>query len=131
LNGILPSHAIGLNGVVNEGKYAGRQIVRPETIAAATALGYEGIDELFEAPVRWAHGFHLGGILNQEPDAPIGMGRKSTIRTFGHFGQDSCMAWADPDADIAVAFTCNCLIEEKLANMRWQELSDAVWESVD
>ena len=104
--------------------------MQPGTIAAATALGYEGIDHLFNAPIRWAYGFHLGGNLNADPDIPFGMGRKSTVRTFGHFGQDSCMAWADPDADIAVAFTCNRLIQARDAERRWQELSDAVWDAL-
>lgn len=117
--------------LLNGGRYAGRQYVRPETVNAATSLGYEGIDHLFNSPIRWAYGFHLGGNLNPDPNASNGMGRKSTIRTFGHFGQDSCMAWADPDADIAVAFTCNRLIDENLAHLRWQGLSDAVWDALN
>jgi CubicO group peptidase (beta-lactamase class C family) len=117
--------------LLNGGKYAGRQYLRPETITAATALGYEGIDGLIKATVRWAHGFHLGGNPNQDPNIPNGMGRKSTIRTFGHFGQDSSMAWADPDADIAVAFTCNRLIHERAAESRWQAISDAVWDALN
>lgn len=117
--------------LLNGGRYAGRLFVRPDTISAATALGYEGFDNLLNSNVRWAHGFHLGGNLNKEVDTPNGMGLKSTIRTFGHFGQDSCMAWADPDADTAVTFTCNRLIDEKLADLRWQELSDAVWNSLN
>jgi CubicO group peptidase (beta-lactamase class C family) len=117
--------------LLNGGKYAGLQLISSQAITAATALGYEGIDQLFKSPVRWAHGFHLGGNINPDPNAPNGMGHKSTIHTFGHFGQDSCMAWADPDADIAVAFTCNRLIDEKLAALRWQELSDAVWDSLN
>jgi CubicO group peptidase (beta-lactamase class C family) len=116
--------------LLNGGRYAGQQLLRAETIAAATCLGYEGMDELLKYPVRWAHGFLLGGRLTDDPNEVFGMGRKSTIRTFGHPGMASSMAWADPDADIAVAFTCNRLIEDKQANLRWQEISDAVWDSL-
>lgn len=123
--------AIFYQMLLNGGRYANQQYLLPETVSAATALGYEGIDELFKAPVRWAHGFHLGGYITSDPKEINGMGEKSTVRTFGHYGQDSCMAWADPDADIVVTFTCNRLIDEKLAYLRWQELSDAVWDSLD
>jgi CubicO group peptidase (beta-lactamase class C family) len=116
--------------LLNSGRYAGQQFLRTETITAATRLGYEGMDETIKYPVRWAHGFSLGGKLNVNPDEVCGMGQKSTIHTFGHFGMASSMAWADPDADITVAFTCNRLIEDKQANLRWQELSDAVWDSI-
>lgn len=116
--------------LLNDGKYGGQQFLRPDTISAATRLGYEGMDETIKYPVRWAHGFSLGGKLSENPNEVCGMGQKSTIRTFGHFGMASSMAWADPDADIAVAFTCNRLIEDKQANLRWQELSDAVWDSL-
>jgi hypothetical protein len=40
------------------------------------------------------------------------------------------MAWADPDADIVVVFTCNRLLDDKQTDLRWQELSDAVWDSL-
>jgi CubicO group peptidase (beta-lactamase class C family) len=116
--------------LLNGGKYAGQQILRSETIATATTLGYEGMDETIKYPLRWAHGFQLGGRLSDDPDEVMVMGQKSTIRTFGHCGMASSMAWADPDADIVVVFTCNNLIEDKQANLRWQELSDAVWDSI-
>jgi CubicO group peptidase (beta-lactamase class C family) len=116
--------------LLNGGKYAGYEYLHPETISAATRLGYEGFDETIKYPLRWAYGFSLGGKLSQNPDEVCGMGQKSSIRTFGHFGMASSMAWADPDADIAVAFTCNSLIEDKQADLRWQELSDAVWDSL-
>lgn len=116
--------------LLNGGRYDGQQILRPETVTNATRLGYEGMDELIKYPVRWAHGFSLGGKIPNSPYEVCAMGQKSTILTFGHFGMASSMAWADPDADIVVTFTCNRLIEDKQAIHRWQELSDAVWDSL-
>lgn len=117
--------------LLNGGQYAGKRLVRAETIAAATRVGYAGLDAGWGTPVRWAHGFHLGGGWKDYPATPAGMGKGSSERTFGHFGQASCMAWADPDADVAVAFTCNRLLDEARVQDRWRLLSDAIWDALD
>jgi CubicO group peptidase (beta-lactamase class C family) len=131
LNSTARDIAIFYQMMLNKGLYAGQQIFQPDTIATATSLSYEGWDTLFDAPVRWAYGFQLGGNISGKPDEPQGMGKKSTIRTFGHFGQASCMSWADPDADVAVAFTCNRLLDDEQVMTRWQSISDAVWEAIE
>ncbi len=118
--------------LLNGGQYIGRRYLQPETVAAATALGYEGLDATIGLPVRWAHGFHLGGSISLPgvPTSAPGMGTGSTVRTYGHFGQATCMAWADPDADIAVVFLCNRLLDEAGMQVRYRELCDAVWDAV-
>jgi CubicO group peptidase (beta-lactamase class C family) len=115
--------------VLNRGTYAGKQILHPATIDFATSLGYNGPDN-FGNESHWGHGFHLGGEKPRTSDAPVGMGHRSTTRTFGHFGQASCMAWADFDADIAVTFTCNRLLQNVEASRRWEALSEAVWQAL-
>ncbi len=124
--------AIFYQMLLNGGQYAGRRYLRPETVAAATALGYEGLDATIGLPVRWAHGFHLGGAITLpgHPTTEPGMGKGSTVRTFGHFGQATCMAWADPDAEIAVVFLCNRLLDEAGVAARYREINDAVWDAV-
>ncbi len=122
--------AIFYQMLLNGGEYAGRRYVRPETIAAATALGYEGFDATIGVHVRWAYGFHLGGTLPQNPPGPNGMGRGATARTFGHFGQASCMAWADPDAELVVVFLCNRLLDDVAVARRWEEIANAVWAAL-
>ena len=47
-------------------------------------------------PIRWATGFHVGA-----------HGRGSTLATFGHGGAGGQMVFADPDRQLAFAFTCN------------------------
>jgi CubicO group peptidase (beta-lactamase class C family) len=122
--------AIFYQMLLNGGQYAGRRYVRPETIAAATALGYEGPDHTIGVNVRWAHGFHLGGVIPGDSMTANGMGKGSTIRTFGHFGQASCMAWADPAASIVVVFLCNRLLGDAAVAARYREISDAVWDAL-
>jgi CubicO group peptidase (beta-lactamase class C family) len=59
------------------------------------------------------------------------MGKGSTMMTFGHFGLASCMAWADPDRELVVAFTCEGILSLHLGRVRWVELSDAVWDAIE
>ena len=122
--------AIFYQMLINEGRYAGKRFLQPETVRVATQLGYEGYDEVIEREMRWAYGFHLGGryYLNQDRD---GMGKGSSLDTFGHFGQRSCMAWADRRAQLVVAFTCNRLVSKQANQARWIALSDAVWEAIE
>lgn len=122
--------AIFYQMLLNGGQYAGHRYLRPETIAAATTLGYEGYDATLGVHMRWAYGFHLGGLIPQNPPGPIGMGRGASIRTFGHFGQASCMAWADPAAELVVVFLCNRLLGDLPVGQRWEEISDAVWDAL-
>lgn len=136
---VIPAAALNSNArglaifyqmLLNGGEYAGRRYVRPETIAAATTLGYEGHDATIGSHMRWAYGFHLGGVLTQNPSGPNGMGPDATIRTFGHFGQATCMAWADPDAELVVVFLCNRLLGDLAVSKRYAELSEAVWDGL-
>lgn len=127
--------AIFYQMLLNGGLYASRRYVQPETIAAATTLGYEGYDETLGLHVRWAHGFELGGDIPANGSA---MGREasckgkgSTPRTFGHNGQASCMTWADPDAGVVVAFVCNRLLNDADSLARWKAISDAVWDALE
>lgn len=122
--------AIFYQMLLNGGQYAGRRHVQPETIAAATTLGFEGYDATIGIHMRWAYGFHLGGVIPQNPPGPNGMGRGASIRTFGHFGQASCMAWADPDAGLVVVFLSNRLLGDLSVGQRWEEISDAVWDAL-
>lgn len=114
--------------LLNGGIYAGQRVLQSETVAAATRLGIEVPGTLGGA--RWAHGFHLGGLdVSRELN---GMGWGSTVRTFGHFGMGTCMAWADLDAGLAVAFTSNQMLDEAGGdcNRRWASLSNAIWDSI-
>ncbi len=114
--------------LVNGGEYDGKRFLQPETIATATKLSSEMPDGFLGRTTRWGLGFHLGGM--QPPPGEVGpsMGWGSTVRTFGHFGNASSMAWADPDRELVVTFTCDGLLSQREGRKRWVELSDAVWD---
>lgn len=116
--------------LLNGGECNGRRFLKPETIAAATTLGYEGYDAMFDRQVRFAYGFHLGGLMPAPGDPGPAMGHGSSIRTFGHFGNRTCMAWADPDAELVVTFTSDRLLPNRLNRGRWTEISNAVWDAL-
>ncbi len=115
--------------LLNGGLYAGQRLVQTDTITRATALGYEGRDEYVRSEMRWGHGFILGGLKGAEGNDMSSMGRGSTVNTFAGFGLGSCMVWADPAADLVVAFTCNGLLGEGTGK-RWEALSNAVWDAL-
>jgi CubicO group peptidase (beta-lactamase class C family) len=52
------------------------------------------IDQTIRLPMRWGTGWHMGGY-----------GEGSTMRTFGHGGRGGQVGFADPDRQLAVAFT--------------------------
>ena len=92
---------------LNEGFYAGKKYLQPESINLATSLAYEGIDESLGRTTRWGYGFHIGGDHKLNPTLPDGMGYRSSVNTFGHFGQRTSMAWADKSTRLVVVFLCN------------------------
>jgi CubicO group peptidase (beta-lactamase class C family) len=116
--------------LLNGGEYAGRRNLLPQTIFEATALAYEGFDHTMQREMRWAYGFHLGGLPRKPGEPGTGMGKGSSEKTFGHFGQRTCMAWADFNAQLVVTFNCNRLLSLESNQSRWQQLSDAIWDAL-
>ncbi len=131
LNSTARDMAVFYQMLLNGGQYAGRRYVQPETIAAATALGFHGIDHFSQQETFWAHGFHLGGRTPSPGEPGPSFGRASSLRTFGHAGNGTCIAWADPEAEMVLAFTCNLILPQRETAIRWQSLADALWEALD
>jgi CubicO group peptidase (beta-lactamase class C family) len=64
---------------------------------ATTPTNREGeVDGTIGFPLRWALGFHVGM-----------HGKGSTLRSFGHAGAGGQIGFADPDRELAFAFTTN------------------------
>jgi CubicO group peptidase (beta-lactamase class C family) len=122
--------AIFYHMLVSGGNYAGKQLLKPETIRAATALGFRGIDQISGRDSLWAYGFHLGGRDSEEEFGESIFGERSTTHSFGHVGNRSCMAWADHDHKLVVAFTCNRFLSYERSRQRWIALNNAVWDAV-
>jgi CubicO group peptidase (beta-lactamase class C family) len=122
--------AVFFQMLLNGGEYAGNQYFKPETIEAATQLVFEGIDSTVGNFMRWGMGFMLGGPKPAGIEDVESMGKNSTTRTFGHAGQGTCIVWADPDAELVLAFTCNRMLSSLSSRRRCQALADATWEAL-
>ena len=116
--------------LLNRGEYRRIQFLKPETIAAATELSSETLDAFLGRTARWGYGFHLGGRQPSPGEVGPAMGWASTVRTFGHFGNASSMAWADPERELVVTFTCDGLLSQELGRERWVDLSNGVWDCI-
>jgi CubicO group peptidase (beta-lactamase class C family) len=127
--------AIFYQMLLNKGEYAGKRILEPGTIEGALQIGSRTYDETLKCEINWGLGMQLGGTEYKGGDDQDGaqgniMGSGSSQRTFGHFGLGTCMAWADPDAQLVVTFTCNGVQDDDGSSKRWIALSNAVWQAV-
>jgi CubicO group peptidase (beta-lactamase class C family) len=118
--------AIFFQMLVNRGVYNGQRYLQAETVRQATQLHYDGLDRTTKRPMRWALGFHLGGMPVKRPKFHF-FGAQGSAQTFGHAGQGSCIAWGDFEHELVFAFTCNTLLHPLEAGLRWQALAEAVW----
>jgi CubicO group peptidase (beta-lactamase class C family) len=131
LNSTARDLAVFFQMLLDHGTYAGKRFLKPETVARAVCLGYEGYDEVIMADMRWAFGFALGGCVKPtDPPLPMEFGNKSALTTFGHIGQNSSMVWADSEKGLVVCFTTNRLLSSAKTAERFQAISDAVWVAI-
>ena len=127
--------AIFYQMLLNGGEYAGRQLLTKETIKKAVSSGYHGQEANESGIVNFGFGFQLGGsdvFLKDTQGRKVPFfGRGGTEKTFGHYGLGSCMVWADPVADVVVAFTTNGLWHSDITHVRWNTINDGVWDALN
>ncbi|HXS65728.1 MAG TPA: serine hydrolase domain-containing protein [Streptosporangiaceae bacterium] len=101
-------------------------LVAPSTLAVATTPSTNGeLDRFLKLPVRWATGFQLGGergVLGGSGS----MGELASKQTFGHNGSYACLAWADPERQLVMAYLTNLLVTRAAGTRHMAAVSDAV-----
>jgi len=98
--------AIFCQMMLDGGRVGDRQLIKPETIMAARTPSTSGeLDRFCRTRIPWSYGFQLGG--DRGPGGIPPFGYRSTRNTFGHNGSNCCIAWADPDRDLAFAYLTN------------------------
>jgi CubicO group peptidase (beta-lactamase class C family) len=121
--------------LLNGGEYGGKRYLKPGTIKKAVSSGYHGYEGNENSVVNFGFGFQLGGedvfLKDTQGKKVPFFGKGSSEKTFGHYGLGSCMVWADPDADIVVAFTTNGLWHSDVTHLRWKMINDAVWDALE
>jgi CubicO group peptidase (beta-lactamase class C family) len=100
------SPAAGAVGTVNDlarlaAELLAPTLIAPETLAAATAVAFPGLDGVLpgfgrQTPNDWGLGVEI-----RDHKAPHWMPPASSPRTFGHFGRAGGFLWVDPDASLA------------------------------
>ncbi|QGJ69911.1 Hypothetical protein PBC10988_16000 [Planctomycetales bacterium 10988] len=124
-NGRGPMHDLGkfYEMLMHGGKVGDRQVVTPETIQAMTTphrvdvLNFESKRK--DAP--WGYGFKIHA----------GMGGKfASVKTYGHAGSASSMAFCDPEKQLVMALVFNGR-NTKINAARFREATAAVYQDLE
>jgi CubicO group peptidase (beta-lactamase class C family) len=97
-----------------------RPLLRPETIARATAVQSDGPDQVLVLPTRFGLGFMLQPML--DPGAGP--------RAFGHPGAGGSLAFADPDARLGFGYVTTRMKFDLEGDERTRGLVRALYESL-
>ena len=62
---------------------------------------------------------------------PYGYGRHASWRTYGHSGHQSAVAFADPEAKLAVALIVNGMPGAERHHARFFQVLNALYEDLD
>jgi CubicO group peptidase (beta-lactamase class C family) len=86
------------------GELDGARILQTRTLAAALRpTSDDEVDRVAHWPIRWTEGFQLGGPRSVRGTVSP-MGASSSEVAFGHNGSNCCIAWADPERDLVLAY---------------------------
>ncbi|MEA5407008.1 serine hydrolase domain-containing protein [Haloarculaceae archaeon H-GB2-1] len=107
--------------LANGGELDGTRLLSETVVDEATSLQVAvERDETMGVPRRYALGFERGGT----PWDKYGTIGPRTV--FGHGGLGSCVGWADPEADLAMAYVTNGVRDEYEHAARVNAMADAV-----
>jgi len=109
------------------GELDGVRVLEDRTIAEARLPSSDGeVDAFVKRPVRWAQGFQLGGPGGDPRDLSRVLGANSSPQAFGHGGNASCVAWADPTRRLVFAYVMNLQPRIDDGTRYLGDISDAV-----
>ena len=112
--------------MLDDGVSGGRQILSPSAVRQAlTPSSDMETDGLLGVPVRWSHGFQLGGPC-PVASTPRPLGSHSSRSAFGHNGSGCCVGWADPSRRLVLVYLSNLLSAEFTSSPHQSAVSDAV-----
>ena len=113
------------------GEREGERVLRPETVAALTARQRVGMrDETFGMVIDWGLGLMVNSWQYRSAPASYGYGDDAGADAFGHGGQQSSVAFADPANGLAVALCCNGRPGEPANHRRTQPVLTALYEDL-
>lgn len=128
-----PVRALGFfyEMLLGRGERAGSRVLSAQAVEALTSPHRVGLfDETFKHVMDWGLGFIVNSLARDRDTQPYGFGRHAGRRVFGHGGYQSSLAFADPDAGLAVAFVTNGTPGEGRHGKRCRELVTALYEDL-
>ncbi|NPT57155.1 serine hydrolase [Paraburkholderia sp. 5N] len=96
----------------------GPRLVKPDVIAEATKLRFDGIDEVRQMRRSWSAGFLTNHVGDFGPNTAA----------FGHGGWGGAFCYADPVAGVAVGYVMNHMSDQMERNPRRINLVKAVYD---
>ena len=115
--------------LLDGGQRCGKRIILPQTVEALTSRHRTGMhDYTFNHVVDWGLGFVVNSAIYGIETVPYGFGRYAGPRTFGHCGQQTSAAFADPDAGLVVALIVDGMPGDNKHQSRFFELLSSVYE---
>ena len=106
-------------------------LLRRETIEFMTRRHRERkFDDTFKHIVDFGLGFIINSRRYGVETVPYGFGRHAGESAFGHGGQQTSCAFADPENGLVVAWVFNGLPGVRIHHMRGRELNTAIYEDL-
>ena len=113
------------------GQRCGSRIILPQTVEALTSRHRTAMyDHTFQHVVDWGLGFVVNSAVYGVETVPYGFGRHAGARAFGHCGQQTSAAFADPDAGLAMALIVDGMPGDAKHHKRFFELISCVYEGI-
>jgi CubicO group peptidase (beta-lactamase class C family) len=112
------------------GRYGRNSVLRPQSVEALTARHRVGLyDQTFHHVMDWGLGF-IPNNAHHGDAVPYGYGPHASMRSFGHSGSQSSVAFADPEHDLAVAIAFNGMPGEARHDQRMRAVLTVLYEDL-
>lgn len=109
----------------------GAGVLSPQTVEAMTARHrVNTLDKTFGAIIDWGLGFICNSLMYGRDDTPYQYGPHASPRTFGHSGNQSSAAFADPENALVAVVIFNGLVGESRHQPRIRATLAAIYEDL-
>ena len=117
--------------LLGAGSLDGRRLLTPQTVEALTVRHRVGLwDHTFRHHLDWGLGFIVNSAHHGEATSPYGYGPHASLRTFGHSGYRSVVAFADPERRLVVCLAVNATPADDAHRQRFNEVTAAIYEDL-
>ncbi|MFT5373856.1 MAG: CubicO group peptidase (beta-lactamase class C family) [Candidatus Latescibacterota bacterium] len=114
------------------GQRQGQRIVSPQAVEALVARQRNGLfDHTFKHVMDWGLGFVVNSSIYGAETVPYGYGHHASPRSYGHSGQQTSVAFADPEWELAVALVVNGMPGPDQHHRRFLNIMNALYDDLE